>query len=200
LLGLVAGNSTRLIMQRFPDGGPIFRDPALLRYNPTKTYVFYMPGVRVRGFIQAFLILGLPGMIVLTTYRGGVPAPEETLAVVLLAVVISGFMSQFFANRVFLEMEELVIRKDHNSFFVRLYDIEDVFIADSLEEVDSVALPEGHFPMEFETHDREILVLVLRNGVLSRSTAEKDDGILTKSVSFNVSKPRRFLGFLKMRI
>jgi hypothetical protein len=187
-------------MRKFPEGGPIYRDPALLRYNPTRTYVFYMPGVRIRGFIQTFLILGLPGLFVLTTYRRGVPSPEETIAVVLLAVLISSLMSQFFANRVYLGPEELVIRKDHHSFFVRLYDIQDVFIADSLEEVDSVSLPDGHFPMEFETHDRGIVVLVLRDGVLSRSTADKEDGIPTKSVSFNVSRPERFMGFLRMRV
>ncbi|HUX08674.1 MAG TPA: hypothetical protein VMX35_15345 [Acidobacteriota bacterium] len=187
-------------MRRFPASGPVFRDPAILRYDPRKTYVFYMPGVRVRGFVYAFLMLGLPGVILMATYRGGLPGTEEMLAMALLVILISGFAAQYFANRVLLGPEELLIRKEHHEFIVRLFDIEDAFIADSLEEVDAVLLPEEHFPMEFETHDNDIIVLVMRDGFVSRSTAEKHNGILTKSVSFNVSKPERFLSFLKMRV
>jgi hypothetical protein len=54
--------------------------------------------------------------------------------------------------------------------------------------------------MEFETHDSGIVVLVLRDGVLSRSSAERLDGVLTKSVSFNVAGPERFLAYLRMRV
>ncbi len=187
-------------MRRFPASGPVYRDPAVLRYDPRKAYTFYMPGVRARGFIYAFLVLGIPGAIFLATYRGGLPGPEEILALALLVVLVSGFTAQYFANRVLLGPEELVIRKEHHNFTVRLFDIEDAYIADSLEEVDSVLLPDEHFPMEFETHDNDIIVLVMRDGFVSQSTTDKHDGILTKSVSFNVSKPERFLSFLKMRV
>jgi hypothetical protein len=187
-------------MRRLTSDPRIISHRALLHFRPDKTYVFYMPGMRWRNFLYAFVILGIPGLFVVAGYRNGVPGPEELLALVLLVTVISGFLSQYFANRVFLSPEELIIRKDHQHFFVRLYDIEDAFIASSLDEVDAVPLTAGHNPMEFETHDWGIVVLILRDGVLSRSTSERYDGILTKTVSFNVAKPYRFLSFLRMRI
>ncbi len=159
-----------------------------------------MPGVRWRGFIYAFLILGVPGIVVLVSYEGGLPGPEQMLSLALLVVLISGFCAQYFANRAILSPEELIIRKDHQDFHVRLYDIEEAFIADSLEEVDAVTLPEGHFPMEFETHDRSIIVLVLRDNTVSLSTSERYNGVVTKVVSFNVSKPDLLLSYLRMRI
>jgi len=186
-------------MRRISSSKPLLHDLALLRYDPRKTYVFYMPGVRISGFICAFAILGLPGVFFLFSYRGGIPGPDELLALVLLLVTVSGFAAQHFANRVLLGPDEIVIRKDHQDFKIRLWDIEDAFIAGSLDEVDAVSLPEGHYPMEFETHDHSIVVLVLRDGVASSSTAERLDGILCKTVSFNVAKPERFLAFLRMR-
>ncbi len=61
-------------------------------------------------------------------------------------------------------------------------------------------LPEGHYPMEFETHDWRIVVLVLRDNTVSSSTADRYDGVLTKVVSFNVSKADLLLSYLRMRI
>ena len=187
-------------MRRYPSGGSLQRDPGLLRYDPRRTYVFYMPGVRARGFVYAFLILGVPGVLFLASYRGGVPGPNDILALILLVIVVAGLTAQYFANRVFLTSEEIVIRKEHHDFTVSLWDIEDVYIADSLDEVEAVHLPPGHYPMEFETHDSGIVVLVLRDGIYSNSSAERLNGILTKTVSFNVARPERFLSYLKMRV
>ncbi len=176
-----------------------YRDLALLRFNPLKTYTFYPPGVRRRTFFYAFFLLGAPGFVILASVRGGTPDTVELLALALLAALIAGLVSQRSANRVLLGTEELVIRAEGQEFTVRLFDIEDSFLAASLDEVDAVPLPGGHYPMEFETHDRDIVVLVLRDNTLSRSTAERQDGVTTKVVSFNVARPRRFLAFLKMR-
>lgn len=162
--------------------------------------MFYMPGVRWRRFIYAFVLLGAPGVIFLIGYEGGIPNPEEFIAVVTLAVLVAGFSAQYFANRVFLTPEELIIRKDGEEFTVRLYDIEDAFLARTLDEVDAIELPEGHYPMEYESHDSNIVVLVMRNNTASRSTAHVRNGITTKAVSFNVSRPERFLSFLRMRV
>lgn len=187
-------------MQRLTSDYRVYSHPALLKFRPDKTYIFYMPGVRWRNFVYAFIILGVPGVLVVIGYQGGLPAPEQLLAVILLAILVSSFAAQYFANRVYMGPEELVVHKDHQDFSVNLHDIEDAFIADSLEEVDSVPLPPNHFPMEFESYDRGIIVLVLRDHVESRSTSDRYDGILTKTVSFNVAKPVLFLSFLRMRV
>ena len=176
-----------------------YRDLALLRFDPLKTYTFFPPGVRRRNFLYALFLLGAPGFIILASVRGGAPDTVELLALALLVVLIAGLVSQRSANRVLLGIEELAIRTEGQEFTVRLFDIEESFLAASLEEVDAVPLPDGHYPMEFETHDRNIVVLVLRDDTLSRSTAERRDGVTTKVVSFNVARPRRFLSFLKMR-
>lgn len=187
-------------MRRITYDKPLAAEPALRRYNPTHTYDFRMPSGRWSIFAVSFIILGTPGIIYLITYRGGAPSLAQVVSLTLLAVIIAGLASKFLANRVILDPEELIIRKDHHDFFVRLYDIEDAFLAESPLEVDTVPLPDGHYPMEFEDGDRNIVVLVLKDGTVSRSSSKVRDGIPTKLVSFNVSRPMRFLAFLRMRV
>lgn len=177
-----------------------YRDSHVIRFDPLKTYVFYMPGMRIRNFLYVFLLLGLPGIAFLIYYDGGIPSPEAAISLTVVVILFASLSAQFFANRVILTPEEVVIRKDGQHFVVRLYDIEHAFIAESLDEVDAVHLPSGHYPMEFESYDRNIAVLVLRDNTVSTSTSERYNGIITKAVSFNVAKPQRFLSLLRMRI
>jgi hypothetical protein len=61
-------------------------------------------------------------------------------------------------------------------------------------------LEEGEYPMEFDAGKPEVVVLVLRHGTLSRSTAPVQNGILTRYVTFNLFRPTRFLAALRMRV
>ena len=187
-------------MRQLFDDTRLAADPALLRYNPMRTYVFLMPGVRWRRFIVSFMILGTPGVIFLVTYEGGTPSPYQLLSLGILAALVSGFFSQILMNKVTLDFEKVIIRKDHHDFTISYSDVDNAFLAGSIIEVDELPLPEGHFPMEFESRRSNIVVLVLRDGTTSKSTAHVRDGILTKYVTFNVAKPQRFLAFLRMRV
>jgi hypothetical protein len=187
-------------MRRLDSDIKLTTDPALLRFNPTQSYTFMMPGIRWRRFIVAFLLLGTPGLLFLINYRGAAPAPMDILWLVVLAALIAGFFSQILSNRIILGIEELHIRKDQHEFNIRYIDIEDAFIVDSVNELDDLPLPAGHYPMEFESRNYDIVALVLRDSTLSRSSAPLQDGVLTKYVSFNVSRPQRFLALLKMRV
>jgi hypothetical protein len=187
-------------MQRDNENPKLMADPALLQYNPMRTYMFLMPGFSALRYVVTFLILGLPGVVFLITWRGNVPGIEETLSIILLAAIIAGFISRVLMNKVLMHPEELVIRKDHREFHLNYFDIEDAFIVPDAADLDRFPLPDGHFPMEFETRQRDVVLLVLRTNTLSRSSAGIHNGIPTKYVSFNVMKPQRFLGFLRMRI
>lgn len=187
-------------MQRAFDNIQLAASPALLRYNPTKSYSFLMPGLPWRRYTLTFIILGSPGLIFLITWRGGIPSIVEVLYVLLLAVVIVGLSSQLLANKVILAPLELIIKRNIEKYTLSLHDIEDVLFADRVEEVDNLELPPGHYPMEFETRNKGVVVLVLRDGTRSRSSLKVRNNIVTKYVTLNVAKPHRFFAFLRMRV
>lgn len=174
--------------------------PTLSRYRSDREYWFAMRGVPWRMVLFASILLATPGSLFLVTWPSTVTDPTMILTIVLLSLVLAGLGAQLFKNRVVLAADGLQIRKDFQVFSLRYADIESAFLADRPEDVLQLPLGEGEYPMEFDAGKPRVVVLVLRPGTISRSTAPVQSGILTRYVTFNLFRPERFLATIRMRV
>lgn len=175
-------------------------NPASVRVRPEREYWFAMRGVPWRAVLFSAVLLATPGSLFLVTLPGTVADPTLILTIALASVVLAGLGAQLFKNRVVMNPGGLQIRTGMQVFRLRYEEIESVFLAERAEDALRIELEDGEYPMEFDVGKPGMIVLLLRPGTVSRSTASVHNGLPTRYVTFNLFRPRRFLSLLRMRV
>jgi hypothetical protein len=162
---------------------------------------FAIRGFRVTRYLVVLSILFVPAWLFLENWF-----ERQTLDLIgaigafLAMMVVWGFVSQLRTNRVVLAGDRLEIHHRFTEVHFPLEGIQSVDMVHFEQELDNLPLSEDQVILEFDENDKNMVLLTLRDEVVSQSPNHRYDALPVKYVTVSPRKPEKFIFALQRRM